>query len=143
MTEEEHEETGTTGDVTVSAEITDDLTEFSKLFGHKQAKGEAARFAMAIGIINGKRVEKDNWKKPKGKKTTNLAKYAAFQGDYNLEILFDTLELKVEGVPMNILVAEYIVGGMKWIVENDMLEGKNFSEMKNQMPDLFPQQDSE
>ena len=45
-----------------------------------------------------------------------------------------------EDVSMNVLVAEYIVGGMKWIVENDMLEGKNWSEMKKQMPDLFPEE---
>ena len=131
-------ESGNLGNVGCSAEYTHSLTEFSKFFsGHKQAKGEAARFAMAIGIQTNKKIFRKDWKKIKGKKPTNIASWSGFSTGFDLENLFIMLDLEEEEHEIHEIASAYVTGGLKWIVENDMLEGKNFSEMKEQIPHLF------
>jgi hypothetical protein len=128
----------TGGLVSCSAEFSELLTEFSKLFtDHQQPKGEAARFAMALGIYHNRRHRRNEWKKPQGTKITNIAHWGPFCFGYDLETLFQVLGIADPDVPINLVVSEYITGGLSWIDENSLHDGKNFSEMKAQMSDLF------
>lgn len=136
-------ESGNLGNVGCSAEYTKALTEFASFFSqHKQSKGEAARFAMAIGIQTNTKIYKKNWLKPTAtKKPTNIGSWSGFSSGYNLENLFIMLELEEKGHEIHDIASAYVTGGLKWIVDNDMLEGKNFSEMEEQLPHLFITED--
>ena len=102
---------------------------------------------MAIGIQKGIRVESKDWNKgtwKAGKKATsgkkrNLAHLGStFSEDsrWDIETLFDMLNLRVDGVPLNTLISEYITGGMKWIVENGMGKQHRMDRGKNSPPSL-------
>jgi len=138
MTEDEQESSG--GVVYCSAQFADQLDEFSKLFNHKQKMAEAERFAMTIGIVKNCRMPKDEWKEGKKnrKGTQNLNTFED-GGKYNFQTLFEELELwnEDDGTKLAVVISEYITGGMRWITENEMIDGSNFTILKEEFPDLF------
>ncbi len=138
MTEDEQESSG--GVVYCSAEFADQLDEFKELFNHKQKMAEAERFAMAIGIAKNCRMPKDEWKegKKKRKGTQNLNTFED-GGKYNFETLFEMLELIDESKEesLTLVISEYITGGMRWLTENEMIDGSKFTILKEEFPDLF------
>jgi len=138
MTEEISEPTG--GVVYCSAEFADQLDEFKELFDHKQKMAEAERFAMAIGIAKNCRMPKEEWKegKKKRKGTQNLNTFED-GGKYNFQTLFEMLELwdENEGTKLSLVISEYITGGMRWLTENEMIDGSKFTVLKEEFPDLF------
>ena len=136
------------GNIACAGEYGSELGELAEFFDHRASLSEAARFAMAIGIQKGIRVESKDWKKGTWKagkkatsgKTRNLAHLGStFSEDsrWDIETLFDMLNLRVDGVPLNTLISEYITGGMKWIVENEVEKGVQFSRLKAEFPHLF------
>ena len=144
MVEEESNDETSGGIVICSPEFYNEIGEFSELFSHKAKLSEAARFAMAIGIRTGGREPQEIWKK-KGKKRTiaHLNGTFADNGRYDFEALFEMLELieADDETPLNLVISEYITGGMRWIVENEMLDGSNFSVLKEEFSDLFSESD--
>jgi len=139
MTEDEQESSG--GVVYCSAQFADQLDEFSKLFSsHKQKMAEAERFAMAIGIAKNCRMPKEEWKEgqKKRKGTQNLNTFED-GGKYNFQTLFEMLELwdEDEGTKLAVVISEYITGGMRWLTENEMIDGSKFTILKEEFPDLF------
>lgn len=126
------------GIVICSGEFYDEIEDFSKLFEHKQKLREAARFAMAIGIRKGIRIEREEW--PKKRKPRTIAHlFGQFddQGRYDFKLLFETLDILDHKVPLNLLLSEYITGGMQWIKDNQLKDRINFSKMKDEFPDIF------
>ena len=138
MTEDEQESSG--GVVYCSAQFADQLDEFKELFDHKQKMAEAERFAMAIGIAKNCRMPKEEWKegKKKRKGTQNLNTFED-GGKYNFQTLFEMLELwdEDEGTKLAVVISEYITGGMRWITENEMIDGSKFTVLKEELPHLF------
>jgi hypothetical protein len=139
MSEEEQDSSG--GVVFCSAEFAEKLDDFSDLFKkHKQPMAEAERFAMAIGIVKNSRLPKDEWKegKKKRKGTQGLSTFEE-GGKYNFRILFEMLDLwdEDDDVSLTLTISEYITGGMKWLTENEMIDGSKFSILKEEFPDLF------
>lgn len=138
MTEDGQESSG--GVVFCSAQFADQLEEFSKLFNHKQKMAEAERFAMAIGIAKNCRMPKEEWKegKKKRKGTQNLNTFED-GGKYNFQTLFEMLELwdEDEGTKLAVVISEYITGGMRWLTENEMIDGSKFTILKEELPHLF------
>ena len=65
---------------------------------------EAARFAMSIGILNGAREERKDWKTKKVRTIAHLNGQFDQHGKYNMESLFDQLGLLVDDVKLNILI---------------------------------------
>jgi len=142
ITDDEDSEESKGGIVLCSGEFYNEIGTFGGNF--KGAPGgelrEAARFAMSIGILNSTREEKKGWKKGKRGKVRTIAHLnGQFDqgGKYNMEALFDQLGLLVEDVKLNVLISEYVTGGMRWIVENDMVENHNFNVLKEEYIDLF------
>lgn len=139
MSEEEQDSSG--GVVFCSAEFAEKLDDFSDLFKkHRQPMAEAERFAMAIGIVKNSRLPKDEWKegKKKRKGTQGLSTFEE-GGKYNFRILFEMLDLwnEDDDVSLTLTISEYITGGMKWLTENEMIDGSKFSILKEEFPDLF------
>ena len=138
MTEDEQESSG--GVVYCSAQFADQLDEFKELFDHKQKMAEAERFAMAIGIAKNCRMPKEEWKegKKKRKGTQNLNTFED-GGKYNFQTLFEMLELwdEDEGTKLAVVISEYITGGMRWLTENEMIDGSKFTVLKEEFPHLF------
>ena len=138
MTEDEQESSG--GVVYCSAQFADQLDEFKELFDHKQQMAEAERFAMAIGIAKNCRMPKEEWKegKKKRKGTQNLNTFED-GGKYNFQTLFEMLELwdQNEGTKLAVVISEYITGGMRWLTENEMIDGSKFTVLKEELPHLF------
>jgi len=138
MTEDEQESSG--GVVYCSAQFADQLDEFKELFDHKQKMAEAERFAMAIGIAKNCRMPKEEWKegKKKRKGTQNLNTFED-GGKYNFQTLFEMLELwdENEGIKLAVVISEYITGGMRWLTENEMIDGSKFTVLKEELPHLF------
>jgi hypothetical protein len=138
MTEDEQESSG--GVVYCSAQFADQLDEFKELFDHKQKMAEAERFAMAIGIAKNCRMPKEEWKegKKKRKGTQNLNTFED-GGKYNFQTLFEMLELwdENEGTKLAVVISEYITGGMRWLTENEMIDGSKFTVLKEELPHLF------
>lgn len=138
MIEDEQESSG--GVVYCSAQFADQLEEFCKLFNHKQKMAEAERFAMAVGIAKNCRMPKDEWKegKKKRKGTQNLNTFED-GGKYNFQTLFEELELwnEDEGIKLAVVISEFITGGMRWLTENEMIDGSKFTILKEEFPDLF------
>ena len=136
------------GNIACAGEYGSALGELAEFFDHRASLSEAARFAMAIGIQKGMRIESKDWKKgtwKAGKKATsgrtrNLAHLGStFSEDskWDIDSLFEMLNLKVDEVPLNTLISEYISGGMKWIVDNEVEKGVQFSRLKTDFPHLF------
>ena len=138
MTEDEQESSG--GVVYCSAQFADQLDDFKELFDHKQKMAEAERFAMAIGIAKNCRMPKEEWKegKKKRKGTQNLNTFED-GGKYNFQTLFEMLELwdENEGKKLAVVISEYITGGMRWLTENEMIDGSKFTVLKEELPHLF------
>jgi hypothetical protein len=138
MAESEQESSGTT--VFCSAEFAGQLDEFKELFDHKQKMAEAERFAMAIGIAKNCRMPKEEWKegKKKRKGTQNLNTFAD-GGKYNFQTLFEMLGLWQENdeKKLALVISEYITGGMRWLTENEMIDGSKFTILKDEFPHLF------
>jgi len=134
VSEEEQETTG--GVVSPAPEFYEEIGEFSKLFAHKQPMAEAARFAMAIGIAKNLREPRKKWKKGKKRRAWNMGSFSD-NGKFDFDVLFNMLDLMEEGTPVHRAISEYITGGMRWIVENEMIDGSNFAELKDEFPDLF------
>ena len=42
-----------------------------------------------------------------------------------------------EGTKLAVVISEYITGGMRWITENEMIDGSKFTVLKEEFPDLF------
>ena len=127
------------GIVTCSSEFHKEIGDFAELFtASKSPIREAARFAMAIGIQKNRREKRENWKK-KGKVRTIAHLHGQFDdgGRYDFSLLFEMLGLIVDGTPIHHLVSEYVTGGMRWIAENELKTGYNFSVMKDEFPYLF------
>ena len=122
------------GGIYCSAEYSDDLTELSKLFEHKAKLAEAARFAMTIGIQTNSRIRRETWSEA-GRR--NIANLAPFQDPFDFKLLFTELGLIDGETPLNILISEYIEGGMKWIRDHEINTGTHFSELKEAFSDLF------
>ena len=120
-------------------EFSKELGEFSKIFDSKDKLREAARFAMAIGIHKGKREKRSEWKKGATRNIAHLNGQFDDAGRFDFKILFEMLDLLEEEdeTPLNIIISEYITGGMRWIVENEMVDGTNFSVLEKELPDLF------
>ena len=138
MTEDDQESSG--GVVYCSAQFADQLDDFKELFDHKQKMAEAERFAMAIGIAKNCRMPKEEWKegKKKRKGTQNLNTFED-GGKYNFQTLFEMLELwdENEGKKLAVVISEYITGGMRWLTENEMIDGSKFTILKEELPHLF------
>ena len=120
------------------AEFGEELGRFSEEFDSSAPLREAARFAMAIGIRRGMRRERSTW--AKGKKVRNIAHlHGQFDegGKYDLGLLLELLGIRDDAVPLNVQVSEYISGGMQWIVENELSEGKNFEVLEEAFAELF------
>ena len=127
------------GIVTCSSEFYKEMGDFAELFTtSKSPIREAARFAMAIGIQKDRREKREDWKK-KGKKRTIAHLHGQFDdgGRYDFSLLFEMLGLIVDDTPLHHLVSEYVTGGMRWISENELKKGYNFSIMKEEFPYLF------
>ena len=138
MTENEQESSG--GVVFCSSEFAGQLDEFSKLFNHKQKMAEAERFAMAIGIAKNCRMPKDEWKDvPNKRKGTQNLNTFEDGGKNNFETLFEMLELidESEEKSLTLVISEYITGGMRWLTENEMIDGSKFTILKEEFPGLF------
>ena len=139
--DEEQDSSG--GVVYCSAEFADQLEAFSKLFQHRQKQAEAERFAMAIGIAKNCRMPKSEWKegKKKRKGTQNLNTFEE-NGTYDFEKLFEMLELieESEKESLTVVISEYITGGMRWLTENEMIDGSKFTILKEEFPHLFTEQ---
>lgn len=125
------------GLVTCSADYFDELGELGELFEIPHI-ANAARFALAIGIQKNQRVYKKDWKKAtKNNKVRTIAHLGQFEQNlYDFEVLIEMLDLKEDidlenNTPVNTIVSEYITGGMKWITEQDIHKGGNFSALKN------------
>ena len=133
---ESQEEDGSEGLIAISGMYNIELDELKELFPTSDPLAEAARFAMAIGILNGGRVLRAEWGKEKRR---NIAQFGQFAKKFDLTTLFDLLELKPPGddTPLNFVIAEYITGGLQWIRDNEIHKGTNFSEIKEAFPDLF------
>ena len=63
---------------------------------------------------------------------------------YDFKVLIEMLDLyeeadKENDTPVNTIISEYITGGMKWITEQDIHKGGNFSALKSdkQFSNLF------
>ena len=106
----------------------------------------AARFAFAIGIQKNERVYKKDWKKQTKKlKQRTIAHLGQFElNRYDFKVLIEMLDLyeeadKENDTPVNTIISEYITGGMKWITEQDIHKGGNFSALKSdkQFSNLF------
>jgi len=140
----EEETAGSKGIVTCSAEFSDELEKFSKMFGEKKdaPMREAARFAMAIGIQRGEREPRSGWKKPKNKKIRTIAHlYGGFDkgGQFDFPLLFEMLDLIEDGddTPLHHLISEYVTGGMRYIKDNELYKLDEWSRMKEDFPHLF------
>jgi hypothetical protein len=141
--EQEEQDDSTGGGIVIcSGEFYDAIGTFSDQF--EGAPGgklrEAARFAMAIGIQKDLREKKSDWKK-KGKVRTIAHLHGQFDqhGRYSMESLFEMLDLieEEDDTALNVLISEYITGGMRWLVENEMTRGENYSILIEEFPDLF------
>ncbi len=138
MTNEDIEEpTQSGGIVTCAADYYDEIGELGEFF-QTPSIANAARFAFAIGIQKSERVYKKDWKKPTKKKNLRtIAHLGQFeQNHFNFEVLIEMLDLceeadKENKTPVNTIISEYITGGMKWITEQDIHKGGNFSALKN------------
>lgn len=128
------------GIVTCPKRFADKLTELADLFDHKAPTREAARFAMAIGIQNGSRLKRAKWGKGKVRNIAHLSQFTE-NGVFDIQLLFEMLDLipdrSKEEISLNNLISEYIASGMKWIVENELDAGTNFSQLKSAFPHLF------
>ena len=125
------------GLITCAADYHDELGEMGEFFDTPNI-ANAARFALAIGIQKNLRMYKKDWKKPtKKKKVRTIAHLGQFeQNYYDFEVLIEMLDLREEvdienNTPVNTIVSEYVTGGMKWITEQDIHKGGNFSALKN------------
>tara|TARA_B110000438_G_C15797866_1_gene643671 strand:- start:70 stop:513 length:444 start_codon:yes stop_codon:yes gene_type:complete len=146
MTDDLEGTTQQKGIVTCAADYSEELGSLGEYF--KEPKiANAARFALAIGIQKSLRVYKKDWKKQtKKKKVRTIAHLGQFgMGIYDFEVLVEMLDLKEEtdlenNTPVNTILSEYVTGGMKWITEQDIHLGGNFSALKNdkQFSTLFP-----
>ena len=138
------EQDSASGVVYCSAEFAGQLDEFSKLFKHNQKMAEAERFAMAIGIAKNCRMPRAEWKegKKKRKGTQNLNTFEE-NGTYNFETLFEMLGLidESEEESLTVVISEYITGGMRWLTENEMIDGSKFTILKEEFPHLFTDQE--
>ena len=94
---------------------------------------------MAVGIQKGMREKQSEWKKGKRRTIAHLNGQFDDAGRFDFKILFEMLDLLDEGdeTTLNIIISEYITGGMRWIVENEMVDGTNFSILEKELPDLF------
>ena len=137
MSEDIEESKISGGLITCAADFFDELGELGEFFDSPKI-ANAARFAMAIGIQKNLRVHKKDWKKQtKKKKVRTIAHLGQFeQNYYDFEVLIEMLDLREEvdienNTPVNTIVSEYVTGGMKWITEQDIHKGGNFSALKN------------
>ena len=141
MSEEDAKSSG--GIVICSGEFSKDLDKFSELFSsHGAPKREAARFAMAIGIQKDLREKRTEWPKSKNQKPSTIAHlHGQFddQGRFDFDSLFDILGLKEEGddTALNILISEYVTGGMRYIKDNEISGLSEWNKMKDDFPYLF------
>ena len=129
------------GNVACSAEYGEELGEFAELFNHKAKLSEAARFAMAIGIQTGTRTPRKEWKGGAPRNLAHLGSTFSDNGRFDFELLFEMLGLREEGVHLNILIGEYITGGMRWIKDNELKDGTNFNQLQEEFPHLFNRND--
>lgn len=127
------------GIVMVASQYNDDLGKLSELFGTDDKLREAARFAFAVGIRTGQRIKRGEWPKGKGehRRIAHLSGQFDNNKTYDFAALLEILKLSDKTVKLNILVSEYITGGMKWIAENDLMSGKNFDKLRERFPDMF------
>ena len=132
------------GIVTCSSEFNKEIGDFAELFSTSKAPiREAARFAMAVGIQKNRREKRSDWKKS-GKRRTIAHLHGQFDanGRYNFKLLFEMLGLSDEDTETHHLISEYVTGGMRWITENELKTGYNFSNMKDEFPYLFSDDES-
>ena len=137
MSEQEIIEEENGGIITCSPEFYDAIEDFSKHFKHRAALREAARFSMSIGIITNSREEKKDWKKGKPRTIAHLHGQFNDDGKFDYSMLFEMLDILDKQVPLNQLISEYVTGGMRWVVQNEMVDGNNFSILKTEFPHLF------
>ena len=124
------------GIVTCAAQYADALGEFGKLFEHKASLREAARFAMAVGILANMRLPRSEWGKGKPRNIAHL--HGQFDDRrHDFELLFEVLGIRDHSLTLNNDISEYISGGMQWLVEHEVDKGENFSCLKEAFPDLF------
>lgn len=135
--DQEAESTG--GIVTCAADYYDEIGELSEYFQNPKLTN-AARFALAIGIQKNIRIPKAEWKKPTKKKTlrtiAHLGGTFSDGGKYDFQVLIEMLGLiEPEDIekktPLHSILSEYITGGMKWISEQEIHKGGNFSALKD------------
>jgi|APSaa5957512535_1039671.scaffolds.fasta_scaffold05025_5 hypothetical protein len=133
------------GIVTCAADYSQEIGELGEFFESPQL-ANAARFAFAIGIQKNERVYKKDWKKQTKKlKQRTIAHLGQFElNRYDFKVLIEMLDLyeeadKENDTPVNTIISEYITGGMKWITEQDIHKGGNFSALKSdkQFSNLF------
>lgn len=128
------------GIVMCCPEHADELGELADFFDHPAPIREAGRFALAIGIRKDIRHFRKDWaKKGKARNLAHLNGQFDEAGKYDFSLLFELLGIRDEQVSLNVQISEFISGGMKWISQNEISDGTNFSVLKESFSELFKQ----